>query len=326
MADHYSVLTNEVIEGLAVKPSGTYIDCTLGNGGHAEQIAAKLNTDGRLIALDQDADALEAAKARLAAYHERIVYAHANFRDLERVLDAYGITHVEGVLFDLGVSSPQLDRKERGFSYQQEGRLDMRMDQTQSLDARSIVNEWSYNALVSIFFQYGEERFAKSIARKIESQREKQPIHTTFELVDIIKDAIPAPARRKGPHPAKRTFQALRIAVNDELGAFNDALHQAARKLSIGGRMAVLTFHSLEDRICKKAFVKWSKAKETPKGLPITPEEHSPPFRLPHRKPIFPSDTELRENARSRSAKLRVAEKIKDWDETFTYQEGWKNS
>lgn len=326
MADHYSVLTDEVMEGLAVKPNGTYVDCTLGGGGHAAHIASKLNDGGRLVALDQDSAALEAAKNRLTAYQERIVFVHANFRDLEKVLEAYHITHIDGILFDLGVSSPQLDREERGFSYQHDGRLDMRMDREQSLDAHKIVNQWSYKVLVSIFFQYGEERFAKAIARKIESAREKQPIHTTFELVAIIKDAIPAPARRKGPHPAKRTFQALRIAVNDELGAFNDALHQAAESVSIGGRIAVITFHSLEDRICKKAFNKWSTAKETPKGLPITPDEHTPPFRLPHKKPILPGSPELAENARSRSAKLRAAEKVKDWDKTFTYKEGWKKS
>lgn len=314
------------MEELAIKPNGTYVDCTLGSGGHAEYIASQLDEGGLLVAFDQDIDALNAAKNRLAAYRERIVFVHANFRDLKHVLKRYQINHIDGILFDLGVSSPQLDRKERGFSYQHDGRLDMRMDRQNSLDAYEIVNTWPYKTLVSIFYKYGEERFSKQIARKIESERKKYPIQTTHELVDIIKESIPAPARRKGGHPAKRIFQALRIAVNDELGVFNDALHQAAEIISITGRIAVITFHSLEDRICKKAFKKWSSAKETPKGLPITPEDHEPPFHLIHRKPVLPSSTEMDENSRSRSAKLRVIEKVKEWNEAFTYKEGWNKS
>lgn len=326
MFDHYSVLTNEIISGLQVKPNGTYIDCTLGSGGHAEEIASQLNDDGLLIAFDQDIDALTAAKNRLEPYLGRIRFVQANFNDLKNVLIEHHVKHVDGILFDLGVSSPQLDRGDRGFSYQHEAKLDMRMNQQGSLDAYEIVNTWSYGALLNIFFKYGEEKFSKQIARKIEAHREKQPIQTTYELVDIIKDSIPAAARRKGGHPAKRIFQALRIAVNDELNVFNDTLHQAAEMVSVNGRIAVITFHSLEDRICKQAFKKWSSSIETPKGLPIIPESHEPPFQLINRKPISASQEELNENRRSRSAKLRIAEKIKDWDEKFTYKEGWKKS
>src|SRR5699024_4176837 len=320
-------LTSEVINGLQVKPNGTYIDCTLGSGGHAEKIASQLNDGGLLVAFDQDTDALNAAKNRLSPYLERIIFIHANFRELKNVLEEYQIKHIDGILFDLGVSSPQLDRKERGFSYQHEGKLDMRMNQQgEALDAYEIVNTWSYGALVNIFFKYGEEKFSKQIARKIIMEREKKSIQTTYELVDIIKESIPAPARRKGGHPAKRIFQALRIAVNDELAVFNDTLHQAAEMVSLNGRIAVITFHSLEDRLCKQAFKKWMTHIETPKGLPITPESHQPPFNLINRKPIYASQDELDENRRSRSAKLRIAEKVKDWDEKFIYKEGWKKS
>jgi len=325
--DHYSVLIEEAINGLAIKPNGTYVDCTLGSGGHAEKIAAQLHDGGLLVAFDQDIDALNAAKNRLAPYRERIIFIHSNFRELKSVLKEYQIKHIDGILFDLGVSSPQLDRKERGFSYQHEGQLDMRMNQHGGvIDAHEIVNTWSYRDLVTIFFKYGEEKFSKQIAKNIIIQREKKPIQTTYELVDIIKDSIPAPARRKGGHPAKRIFQALRIAVNDELGAFNDALHQAAEMVSTGGRIAVITFHSLEDRICKQAYKKWSTPVETPKGLPITPKSHEPPFKLINRKPIMASEHELDENRRSRSAKLRITEKVKKWDEKFIYKEGWSKS
>lgn len=326
MFDHYSVLAEEVIDGLAIKPNGTYIDCTLGSGGHAEKIASKLNDGGLLVAFDQDIDALNAAKNRLAPYLERIIFIHANFHELKDVLKEYQIKYIDGILFDLGVSSPQLDRKERGFSYQHDGKLDMRMNQQGTLDAEEIVNTWSYGALVAIFFKYGEEKFSKQIARHIINQREKQPIQTTYELVDIIKESIPAPARRKGGHPAKRIFQALRIAVNDELEVFNDTLHQAAEMVSMKGRVVVITFHSLEDRMCKQAFKKWSTPLETPKGLPVVPEGHEPPFQLINRKPISASPRELEENRRSRSAKLRIAEKVKDWNDTFKYKEGWRKS
>lgn len=324
MFEHYSVLRDESIKGLDIKPSGTYVDCTLGGGGHSEQIASQLDENGLLVAFDQDMEALEAAKRRLELYQDRIVFVHANFRGLREQLDKHHINHVDGILFDLGVSSPQLDEGVRGFSYQYDAKLDMRMNQVQDLTAFEIVNSWPYNDLVSIFFKYGEEKFSKQIARKIEAYRKIEQIHTTFQLVEIIKDGIPAPARRKGGHPAKRIFQALRIAVNDELNAFNDALHQAAKAIDINGRIVVITFHSLEDRLCKQAFKKWSTPKETPRNLPVIPKDHEAPFKLITRKPIVASNDELETNRRSRSAKLRISEKVNEWNEEFTYGEGWK--
>lgn len=322
MFDHYSVLKEETIKGLAIKPHGTYVDCTLGGGGHSEQIVSKLDENGLLVAFDQDATALEAAKKRLGANHNRILFIQANFRNLSKELKENGIEYVDGILFDLGVSSPQLDRGERGFSYNHDAVLDMRMNQTQELSAFEVVNDWSYNDLVSIFFKYGEEKFSKQIARKIEAYRQNQQIKTTHELVEIIKDGIPAPARRKGGHPAKRIFQALRIAVNDELEAFNDALHQAAEVTDMHGRIAVITFHSLEDRLCKQAFKKWSTPKETPRNLPVLPKENEAPFKTITRKPLIASSGELESNRRSRSAKLRIIERVK-WNDAFTYGEGW---
>lgn len=321
---HESVLREETIQGLAIKPNGTYIDCTVGGGGHAERILSKLNKDGLLIAFDQDKDAIHATKDKLHAYLDQIIFIHANFRDLEKELKNHQLSQIDGILFDLGVSSPQLDKGERGFSYQHDAQIDMRMNQEQQLNAFDIVNKWSYNDLVSIFFKYGEEKFSKQIARKMERFREHEQITTTYQLVEIIKDAIPAPARRKGGHPAKRIFQALRIAVNDEIEAFQDALHQAAKVVKIGGRIAVITFHSLEDRLCKSAFRKWSTMKEIPRNMPVIPEGHQPPFQLITRKPIIAKDEEVSENRRSRSAKLRIVEKKLVWDETFTYEEGWK--
>lgn len=321
MHTHESVLKDETIELLNIKEDGTYIDCTLGRAGHAQEIARRLSNKGLLIGFDQDIEAIEAAKHVLP--EEKSLLIHANFRHLESELKKREIERVDGILFDLGVSSPQLDQGERGFSYQHDAKLDMRMDQQQSLTAYEVVNEWSYEQLVQIFFRYGEEKFSRQIARNIEKQRKERPIETTFELVDIIKQSIPAPARRKGGHPAKRVFQAIRIAVNDELNSFNDALHQAARVLSIGGRIAVITFHSLEDRLCKQAFQKWSTEKQLPKGLPMLPEEYLPPFKRITRKPITPSKQELDRNRRARSAKLRVVEKVKDWDEQYRYEEGW---
>lgn len=319
---HESVLKEETIKGLAIKPGGTYVDCTVGGGGHSLEIVAKLNDQGRLIAFDQDEDALEAAKDRLSSYLDKITFIHANFRSIEEELEKHEITHVDGILFDLGVSSPQLDRGDRGFSYQHDARLDMRMNQTEDLTAFDIVNTWSYERLVGIFFKYGEEKFSKQVARKIEKHRETEEIKTTHQLVEIIKEAIPAPARRTGGHPAKRIFQALRIAVNDELEAFNDALHQAARVIDIDGRIVVITFHSLEDRLCKRAFKKWSTMKPMPRNLPVIPEGHEAPFKLINRKPIIANDEELDINRRSRSAKLRIVEKESEWDYTFTYEKG----
>ncbi|MFD2044005.1 16S rRNA (cytosine(1402)-N(4))-methyltransferase RsmH [Ornithinibacillus salinisoli] len=324
MFEHYTVLKDESVKGLDIKPNGTYVDCTVGGGGHSERIVSQLEKDGLLVAFDQDEDALEAARQRLELYSDRILFVHNNFRHIEQELQHNNIEHIDGILFDLGVSSPQLDRGERGFSYQHDAKLDMRMDQAQELTAYEVVNHWTYNQLVSIFFKYGEEKFSKQIARKIEEYRKVEPIETTFQLVDLIKEGIPAPARRKGGHPAKRIFQAIRIAVNDELAAFNDALHQAARVVGINGRIAVITFHSLEDRLCKQAFKKWSTPKETPRNLPVIPKDYEAPFKLVTRKPIIANDSELDNNRRSRSAKLRIVEKINVWNDDFIYEEGWK--
>jgi 16S rRNA (cytosine1402-N4)-methyltransferase len=321
MFDHYSVLKNEAVEGLNIRPDGTYVDCTLGGGGHSEMIAASLNENGRLVAFDQDVQALSYARERLKDFKDRCLFVHSNFQHLKNKLFENGIHEVDGVLFDLGVSSPQLDQAERGFSYQQDAPLDMRMNQSQALSAHEVVNTWQYEQLVKIFFRYGEEKFSKQVARKIEQEREKREINTTSELVEIIKDAIPAFARRKGGHPAKRIFQAIRIAVNDELNVFGDALHQAAEITAIGGRISVITFHSLEDRVCKQAMKKWSTPPPIPKNIPVLPDEVKPPFKMITRKPIVPNEGELNENRRSRSAKLRVVEKIKPWDNDFGYNE-----
>ncbi|TDQ42318.1 16S rRNA (cytosine(1402)-N(4))-methyltransferase RsmH [Aureibacillus halotolerans] len=308
MFQHTTVLLNESIEALHIQPDGTYVDCTFGGGGHTRLLLEVLNDNGRVIAFDQDLTALEAAKETFAS-HKNLHLIHSNFREFKHQIENLGIEGVQGVLFDLGVSSPQLDEAERGFSYHQDAPLDMRMDQTQMLTAYQVVNEWPYEDLVRIFFRYGEEKFSKQIARTIEAGREKKEIKTTGELVEIIKDAIPAPARRKGGHPAKRVFQAIRIAVNDELKAFEDALYQAVDLLQPGGRIAVITFHSLEDRICKQVFQELSKTPELPRGLPVIPEHVKPMLERVTKKPILPSEAELLHNNRARSAKLRVVEK-----------------
>ncbi|WP_181348922.1 16S rRNA (cytosine(1402)-N(4))-methyltransferase RsmH [Thalassobacillus sp. CUG 92003] len=326
MFEHFSVLKQETIEGLDIKPDGTYIDCTLGGGGHASEIVKCLSEQGRLIAFDQDEMAIAAAKERLEPYQDRIIFVHANFRELEEKVAELGIESVDGILYDLGVSSPQLDVKERGFSYQHNAPLDMRMNQKEEQTAWNVVNEWPYERLVQIFYKYGEEKFSKQIARKIESARDSHTITETGELVDLIKEAIPAPARRKGGHPAKRVFQAIRIAVNDELSAFNETLHQAARIVDLGGRIAVITFHSLEDRLCKQTFKRWSTTPPLPKNIPMIPEEKQPPFQLMTRKPILPNEDELASNRRARSAKLRIVEKTKPWSEEFQFTEGWKQT
>ncbi|QAS51103.1 16S rRNA (cytosine(1402)-N(4))-methyltransferase RsmH [Halobacillus litoralis] len=326
MFEHYSVLKSETIQHLNVDPDGVYVDCTLGGGGHSEAIASHLSDKGHLLSFDQDETALQAAKERLREYGDRVTFVHANFRQLEEKLEELGFTEVDGIIYDLGVSSPQLDVEERGFSYHQDAPLDMRMNQAEELSAKEVVNEWAYEDLVRIFFKYGEEKFSKQIARKIEAARETKTIETTGELVELIKDGIPAPARRKGGHPAKRIFQAIRIAVNDELGAFQDSLHQAAEVVGVGGRIAVITFHSLEDRLCKQAFKKWSSNPPLPKNIPMIPEDKQPPFRLVSRKPIVAEEEELEENRRSRSAKLRIIEKVKPWNEEFEFNEGWKQT
>lgn len=310
MFKHITVLKKQAVEGLAVKPDGLYVDCTLGGGGHSEEIAGRLS-GGRLFSFDQDQEALDAARQRLSSFSDQITFIKANFRQMKTQLNIRGVRHVDGILFDLGVSSPQFDRPERGFSYQNDGPLDMRMDREQRLTAEQIVNEWPYEKLVHIFFMYGEEHFSKQIARAIDRQRGRQRITTTGELVDLIKEAIPAPARRTGGHPAKRVFQALRIAVNDELGSFEDALNQSIELLNVGGRLSVITFQSLEDRLCKQFYKKYSEPPDLPPGLPQLPPDLEPVLKRIGRKPLLPSKEEIELNRRARSAKLRIAEKIR---------------
>lgn len=307
---HKTVLLDEAIEGLRIKEDGIYVDCTLGGAGHSEQIAKRLTT-GHLYAFDQDEAAIAFAKEKLAPFQDKVTIIKSNFKHLKEELFSRGVHQVDGILFDLGVSSPQLDTPERGFSYQYDAPLDMRMDQNQELSAFTIVNTWPYEKLVKIFFQYGEEKFSKQIARKIELARKKKAIQTTGELTEIIKEAIPSAARRKGGHPAKRIFQAIRIAVNDELSAFESAVSQAIELLAPEGRICVITFHSLEDRICKLAFRKAASQAEIPRNIPIIPNEMLPEIKIITKKPIVPSENEIEENRRARSAKLRIAEKIK---------------
>ncbi|MEH6850182.1 16S rRNA (cytosine(1402)-N(4))-methyltransferase RsmH, partial [Bacillus pseudomycoides] len=300
----------ETVDGLEIKPNGTYVDCTLGGGGHSAYLLSQLSEEGRLIAFDQDEVAIQNAKEKFSSYDGQFITVKSNFRYLKEKLNELGITEVDGILFDLGVSSPQLDTPERGFSYHHDAPLDMRMDQDAPLTAYDVVNSWSYEQLVRIFFQYGEEKFSKQIARKIEAYRENKSIETTGELVELIKEGIPAPARRTGGHPAKRVFQAIRIAVNDELKVFEYALEAAIDMTKTGGRISVITFHSLEDRICKTTFKRHSTTPQLPPGLPIIPDEYKPKLKLITRKPILPSDVELEENKRARSSKLRIAEKL----------------
>jgi len=310
MFQHTTVLLKETVDGLDIKPDGIYVDCTLGGAGHSEYLLSQLK-DGRLYAFDQDETAIKHAKEKLSGYSSQVTFIQNNFKHIEEELHSRGIEQVDGILYDLGVSSPQLDTPERGFSYNYDAPLDMRMNQNAQISAYDVVNDWSFQDLWRIFTRYGEEKFSKQIARKIEAAREIKPIETTFELVELIKDGIPAPARRKGGHPAKRIFQAIRIAVNDELGVFEDSLKQAISLLKPGGRISVITFHSLEDRICKSVFKQHSDLPELPHGLPIIPEEFKPLLKLVVRKPILPSEEELENNNRSRSAKLRIAEKNK---------------
>lgn len=311
---HYTVMLKETVDSLKVDPAGIYVDCTLGGAGHSEYLLSQLNEQGHLYAFDQDQIAIGHAKEKLAPFIEKgmVTFIKANFRQLKAALYEHGVERVDGILYDLGVSSPQLDEAVRGFSYHQDAPLDMRMDQTAAFSAYNVVNEYTYQELIKIFFRYGEEKFSKQVARAIERARAVRPIETTGELVELIKEAIPAPARRKGGHPAKRIFQAIRIAVNDELGAEEESLEQAIQLLKVGGRVSVITFHSLEDRIVKTMFNEYSKPQDLPPGLPIVPEEYQPLLKLVNRKPILPSEEELAENNRSRSAKLRVAEKVKE--------------
>lgn len=309
--DHTTVLLHEAVAGLDIKPEGTYIDMTLGGAGHTSLILDQLNEQGRLIAFDQDQWAINNAQEvlRESIASGQLTLVKSNFRHLKQVLNDLEITAVDGILYDLGVSSPQLDEATRGFSYHQEAKLDMRMNREQDLSAYEVVNEWSYNRLVGIFFKYGEEKFSKQIARKIEATRKNGPIETTQDLVDIIKEAIPAPARRSGGHPAKRIFQAIRIAVNDELNALEDSLKQAITVLDVGGRLSVISFHSLEDKIVKHLLREYSTTPDLPRGLPIIPDHKQPILTLINTRPITPGTEELEMNNRARSSLLRIAEK-----------------
>mgnify|MGYP005759910583 CR=1 FL=1 len=306
---HVSVLLEECIQGLAIKPEGIYVDGTLGGAGHSSRIAALLTT-GRLVGIDRDPVALKAAGERLAPYEDRVSLVHANFCELDSALDSLGIGGVDGILLDLGVSSPQLDDGERGFSYMVDAPLDMRMNSEDSTDARAIVNTWSYEELKRILYDYGEERYAPQIASAICRRRETAPIETTLELVDIIRSAMPASALREKQHPAKRSFQAIRIAVNDELNSVSKVMQAAIPRLNPGGRLAVITFHSLEDRIVKNAMAAAAKGCTCPPNFPVCVCGKKPQVKLITRKPIVSADAELERNPRARSAKLRICEKL----------------
>lgn len=306
---HKSVLLNECIDALAIKPDGIYLDGTLGGAGHSLEIARRLTT-GRLIGVDRDTVALEAAAVRLRDYADRVTTVHSNFSELDRILDDLGIDAVDGMLFDLGVSSPQLDDAQRGFSYMADAPLDMRMNREDALTAYDVVNTRPQEELRRILYDYGEERYAPQIAAAIVRKRESAPIETTLELAEVIRSAMPAQALREKQHPAKRSFQAIRIAVNDELGSVERLMHAAVGRLKPGGRLAVITFHSLEDRIVKSAMQNAAKGCTCPPEFPVCVCGKKPLIRLISRKPIVSGARELEENPRARSAKLRVAERL----------------
>ena len=306
---HKSVLLDECIDGLAIKPDGVYLDGTLGGAGHSYEIAKRLTT-GKLIGVDRDTVALEAATRRLAPFAGRVTTVHSNFSELDNILDDLGIDAVDGMLFDLGVSSPQLDDAERGFSYMADAPLDMRMNRDDALRAYEVVNSWQQEELRRILYEYGEERYAPQIAAAIVRKREEAPIQTTLELVDVIRSAMPPQAMREKQHPAKRSFQAIRIAVNDELGAVSKLMKAAFRRLKPGGRLCVITFHSLEDRIVKSEMQKAARGCTCPPEFPVCICGKKPIAKIISRKPIVSGETELNGNPRARSAKLRVAEKI----------------
>lgn len=306
---HVPVLLKECLDALAIKPDGVYVDGTLGRAGHSLEIVKRLTT-GRLIGIDRDETAIAAAQERLADYMDRVTLVHSNFDCIGDILAELHIDGADGMLFDLGVSSPQLDDAERGFSYMHDAPLDMRMDRTAYLTAREVVNGWSYEELRRILFEYGEERYAPAIARRIVQQREQKPIETTLELVDIIKSAMPPQALREKQHPAKRSFQAIRIAVNGELDALPPMLEAATAHLNRGGRLAVISFHSLEDRIIKKTLQELATGCTCPPEFPVCVCGKKPKLKLVSRKPIVADEAELERNPRARSAKLRVAEKV----------------
>ena len=307
---HKSVLLQECIDALNIRPDGIYLDGTLGGAGHSSQIARRLTEGGRLIGVDRDRTALAAAKERLAPYADRVTLVHSNFAEIDAILDSLGIPAVDGMLFDLGVSSPQLDDASRGFSYMADAPLDMRMDKDDVLTAGEVVNTWPQGELRRILYDYGEERYAPQIAAAICRAREKAPVETTLELVDIIRSAMPAQALREKQHPAKRSFQAIRIAVNDELGAVSRMMQAAVGRLNPGGRLAVITFHSLEDRIVKSEMQQAARGCTCPPEFPVCVCGKKPLVKLVTRKPIVSGPAELEENPRARSAKRRVAEKL----------------
>ena len=306
---HRPVLLDECIEALNIRPEGVYLDGTLGRAGHSEQIARRLKT-GRLICVDRDGAALQAARERLAPWMDRVELVHSNFDRVDEILDRLSLPGADGMLFDLGVSSPQLDDGSRGFSYMQDAPLDMRMDREESLTAGDIVNGWPREELERIIARYGEERYAARIAGAILRRREDRPIRTTLELVEIVKGAMPPKALREKQHPAKRTFQAIRIAVNDELGCVERMIQRAVPRLNRGGRLAVVTFHSLEDRIVKTGLAEFARGCTCPPDFPVCVCGRTPQIRLVSKKPVLPGERELEENPRARSAKLRIAEKL----------------
>ena len=306
---HKSVLLKECIEGLNIRPEGIYLDGTLGGAGHSSQIVRRLTT-GRLIGVDRDQVALAAAEKRLEPWKDRVTLVHSNFKEIGSILDGLGIPGVDGMLFDLGVSSPQLDDGERGFSYMADAPLDMRMNREDRLTAYDVVNLWSREELRKILYEYGEERYAPQIAAAIDRKRQNAPIETTLQLVDVIRSALPPQALREKQHPAKRSFQAIRIAVNDELGSVRQMLEEAIPRLNPGGRLAVITFHSLEDRIVKTAMAAAAKGCTCPPEFPVCVCGKKPQVKLITRKPIVSGAKELEENPRARSAKLRICEKL----------------
>jgi len=308
--EHTTVLLNETINHLNIRPDGIYVDGTLGGGGHASKICESLNEKGMLVGIDQDETALKFAEERLSIYNTRKIFVHSNFSRIKAILEDLDINKIDGVVMDLGVSSPQLDEASRGFSYMNDAELDMRMDRTQKINAKSVVNEYSESELIHIIQTYGEEKWAKRIANFIVKERSLKAIETTGQLVDIIKKAIPAAARRDGPHPAKRTFQAIRIEVNDELGILENTIKDVSEILNPQGRICMITFHSLEDRIVKNTYKELSIACKCPKEYPICMCNGKSIFNIITRKPVLPSDAELESNPRSRSAKLRVAERF----------------
>ena len=306
---HRPVLLEECLEALAIRPDGVYVDGTLGRAGHSLEIARRLTT-GRLIGIDRDETAIATAQERLRDYMDHVTLVHSNFDRIGAILEELNISGADGMLFDLGVSSPQLDDAQRGFSYMHDAPLDMRMDRTAALDAHQVVNQWPYEELRRILYEYGEERYAPAIAKGICRARETAPIDTTLQLVDVIKSAMPPQALREKQHPAKRSFQAIRIAVNGELDALPPMLNAAAEHLNAGGRLAVISFHSLEDRIIKKTMQELATGCTCPPNFPVCVCGKTPKMKLISRKPITPGDRELTENPRARSAKLRVAEKL----------------